>query len=81
MKHAWLAGVLALAFATPSLASEKEDLAAEAWVVLEKGVRSGDMMARARAVEALPLVPGKTAAAIRGLVRASRALRHCLDRA
>lgn len=63
MKHAWLAGVLALAFATPSLASEKEDLAAEAWVVLEKGVRSGDMMARARAVEALPLVPGKTAAA------------------
>ncbi|NOZ02919.1 MAG: HEAT repeat domain-containing protein [Deltaproteobacteria bacterium] len=63
MKRAFLAGLIVMALAAPALASEKKDLAAEAWVVLEKGVRSGDMMARARAVEALPLVPGKAAAA------------------
>ncbi|MBL6975038.1 MAG: HEAT repeat domain-containing protein [Deltaproteobacteria bacterium] len=63
MHGSWLAGFLAVAVCAPVLAAEKDDLAAEAWVVLEKGVRSGDMMARARAVEALPLVPGKADAA------------------
>jgi len=59
MRYAWLAGLFAIAFPGLAVAGEREELAAEAWVVLEKGARSGDMMVRARAVQGLVRVPGK----------------------
>jgi len=43
----------------PAMAGPAEDLAAEAFPVLEKGTRSGDMLARARATEALARLPGR----------------------
>lgn len=42
----------------PAMAGPREDLAAEAFPVLEKGTRSGDMLARAKATEALARLPG-----------------------
>lgn len=50
---------LVFTVAIPVFAGEREELAEEAWVVLEKGTRSGDMLARAQAVFALPKVPNK----------------------
>ena len=42
-----------LLVATAASAGPREDIAEEAWVVVEKGTRSGDMTARARAAETL----------------------------
>lgn len=57
----WLS-LLVVAFPAFASAGPKEDLQAEAWPHVEKGTRSGDMLARARAVAALPLFSGKDVA-------------------
>jgi HEAT repeat protein len=51
-----------LLVATAASAGPREDIAEEAWVVVEKGTRSGDMTARARAAETLGKIPGKDVA-------------------
>lgn len=59
MKVAWLAVVIVPVVAGTAAGQTREELAAEAFPVLEKGCRSGDMMVRARAVEAMARIPGR----------------------
>ncbi len=59
MKVAWLAVVIVLWSVRSAVGQTREELALEAFPVLEKGCRSGDMMVRARAVEAMAKVPGR----------------------
>lgn len=62
MKRAWLAVVIAPVVAGTAAGQTREELAAEVFPILEKGCRSGDMMVRARAVEAMARVPGRDVA-------------------
>jgi hypothetical protein len=59
MKRGLLLLALLLWGVSPAIAGPAEDLAAEAFPVLEKGTRSGDMLARAKATEALARLPGR----------------------
>ena len=59
MRRGWLIAALACLFPAVAMAGEKEELADQAWTVLDKATRSGDMLARARALTILPQVPGK----------------------
>jgi HEAT repeat protein len=44
-------------FSATAMAGPREDIAEEAWITIEKGTRSGDMIARAKAIEAMGRIP------------------------
>lgn len=62
MRRWALAMVMAAVVPAAVQAGPKEDVVEEAWIVIEKGTRSGDMLARARALETMGKVPGKDVA-------------------
>ncbi len=62
MKRCVILSLGTLLVAVTAFAGPREDIADEAWIVIEKGTRSGDMTARARAVETLGRIPGKDVA-------------------
>mgnify|MGYP000867944262 CR=1 FL=1 len=62
MKRSLIAFLGTVLLASTAWAGPREDIAEEAWVVIEKATRSGDMTARARAAEVLGQVPGKDVA-------------------
>jgi HEAT repeat protein len=61
MRNLFVAFVIAGIPAICVAGDKPEDLSGDAWTVMEKATRSGDMLARSRAIETLPLVPGKDA--------------------
>lgn len=61
MKRSMFAVLCSVLVPAAAVAGLREDIVEEAFVVVEKGTRSGDMTARAKAVETLGKMPGKDA--------------------